>query len=118
MRRCFYFGCRNDKGHYLFSEDDNYGSLKSQYNFGISVSSFDGTFAPIDKNSKEWKLTHLHAPNHHFLSILAKHDFTVDKRPGSNSAFIILDEKVYDQDSILNEMKRRFPDCYSRLVIK
>jgi hypothetical protein len=74
----------------------------------------DGTFAPLDVNDPKWRLTQLRF-NHHVISILACHDNTIDKRPGSNACFVVIDVEPWEPEHILAEMKERFPDCWERL---
>jgi hypothetical protein len=115
VRRFFYFGCRGTQsGHYL--HDGNRQVSGDRDDTGIPYWLFDGTFAPLDANNRGWKLTHLRA-RHHILSVLACHDYTIDKRPGSNAAFIVIDAEPWDTEHILAEMRERYPDCWKRLTI-
>lgn len=112
MRRFYYFGCRgNETGHYIFGVSSNH---QDHLDGGFPVFILDGTFAPLDENDRSWKLTHLRF-NHHVVSILACHDNTIDKRPGSNAAFVVVDTQPWDEQHILAEMSDRFPDCRERL---
>jgi hypothetical protein len=111
MRRFYYFGCRGTQsGHYL------HPSVHGEHlDGGFPYYLLDGTFAPIDNHDRGWKLTHLRFA-HDVLSILACHDNTIDERPGSNAAFVVIDAKPWDEEHILAEMRERFPDCVARLV--
>lgn len=112
MKRFYYFGCRGtESGHYLHG--DTSAHVKA-LDGGFPVFLLDGTFAPLDRNDDSWRLTQLRF-NHHIVSILARHDNTIDTRPGSNAAFVVVDEQPWDQERILAEMRERFPDCWDRL---
>lgn len=60
-------------------------------------------------------MTKPNSADHHVISILSCHDNTIDKRPGSNAAFVVIDEAAWDAEHILAEMRDRFPDCWQRL---
>jgi hypothetical protein len=112
MRRFYYFGCRGNKtGHYIFGGSSQH---LDHLDGGFPVYILDGTFAPLDPNDRSWKLTHLRF-NHHIVSILACHDNTIDPRPGSNAAFVVIDTQPWDAEHILAEMGDQFPDCRERL---
>lgn len=81
---------------------------------GFPSDMLDGTFAPLDTSSQEWKLTHMRY-NHHVVSVLSRHDNTIDKRPGSNASFVVEDAVPWDEAKILASMKVYFPDCWERL---
>lgn len=114
MRRFYYYGCRgSDSGHYLFSEFSSHrgGAIAG----GFPAFILDGAFAPLDTNDTGWKLTHLRY-NHQILSILARHDNTIDSRPGSNACFVVMDAEPWDEEPILAQMQKSFPDCWQRLT--
>ena len=114
MRRVYYFGCRGTQsGHYIHGGGSGH---MEHLDGGFPVFILDGTFAPLDANDRNWKLTQLRF-NHHVVSILATHDNTIDKRPGSNAAFVVIDEGPWDEEHILAEAKERFPDCWERLLV-
>jgi hypothetical protein len=116
MRRFFYFGCHgNQSGHYL--HDGNHRVSGNKDDTGIPYWLFDGTFAPLESTDRGWKLTQLRMHGHHVLSILACHDNTIDARPGSNAAFIVIDVQPWDEEHILAEMRVRYPDCWERLTV-
>ena len=112
MRRFYYFGCRGTEGgHYLHGGK----SVHDEHlDGGFPVFILDGTFAPLDQNDTSWKLTHLRYA-HHVVSILACHDNTIDRRPGSNAAFVVVDTHPWMEGGILDAMAVQFPDCRDRL---
>ena len=113
LRRFYYFGCRGDQaGHFLHGGPSRHAD---RLECGFPTSILDGTFAPLDSNDLHWRLTQLRF-NHHIVSILACHDNTIDKRSGSNAAFIVVDNATpWDAFDILAEARDRFPDCWERL---
>jgi hypothetical protein len=112
--RFYYYGCRGtEKGHYIHGENGRH--YADTLDVGFPGWLLDGTFAPLDQNDCHWKLTQLNARYSHVLSILACHDNTIDSRPGSNAAFVVLDTVAWDEEHILAEMRGRFPDCWERL---
>ena len=79
MIQVAYFGCWNEPGHYL--HDHNGRNLRS---FGPFIpESLDNTFNR-DKRERFTTITYFKD-----YTILAFTDNTIDKRPGSNSCFII-----------------------------
>lgn len=112
MRRHYYYGCRGtESGHYLHG--DNKTAHAKELDGGFPVAMLDGTFAPLDRNDVRWKITQLR--NGHVVSILVRHDNTIDTRPGSNAAFVVVDACAWDPASILEDARHRFTDCWERL---
>lgn len=118
MRRFYYFGCRQTKGHNLHTDvryvDGRQTSSRDHLDGGFPIFLLDRTFAPISETDQSWKLTQLRF-NHHVISIIACHDNTIDERPGSNACFVVVDEVPWNKEQILIEMRKRFPDCCKRL---
>jgi hypothetical protein len=113
MRRFYYFGCRGSEGgHYLHG--DNRSRHVDHLDGGFPVHLLDGTFTPLDTRDRRWRLTQLRF-NHHVVSILSCHDDTIEKRPGGNASFVVIDSAPWDAEHILNDAKERFPDCWERL---
>lgn len=112
MRRFYYFGCRGTQaGHYVHGGESRH---LDHLDGGFPVFILDGTFTPLDPNDRQWRLTQLRF-NHHIVSILSCHDNTIDKRPGSNASFVVIDSEAWDAERILAEAQTRFPDCWERL---
>lgn len=116
MKRFYYFGCRGTAtGHYIHASpaaDRHSDHLDN----GFPIHMLDGTFAPLDRGARHWRLTRLRYGNSgHIMSILACHDNTIDKRPGSNAAFVVVDEHAWGETGILESAHTRFPDCWERL---
>jgi hypothetical protein len=114
MRRFYYFGCRGrDAGHFIHGDIESSAHRDTLDNqFPVHV--LDETFAPITRADRRWRLTHIRYGGH-VMSILACHDNSIDKRPGSNAAFIVVDSLSWDTESILDNARTKFPDCFERL---
>lgn len=112
MLRFYYYGCRGtETGHFLWSNNGRVRKLHVAFPADL----LDGTFAPLDRADPSWKLTYLRFDGH-VLSILSKHDNTIDKRPGSNASFTVIDTRPWPQDEILAMARDVFPDCWMRLT--
>lgn len=101
-----YFGCQNDAGHYVWSADHHIVSIKNPIAYFLTKN--DAQLAPI--NTKEQGKAILH----HFpeFTILAYWDYKVDKRPGSNSMFLIPGQKTPEETIV--EIKKAFPKIWNR----
>jgi len=116
VKRFYYFGCRGTRsGHHLYLGSRDGYVHNGHLDGGSPAYLLDGTFAPVDVDDRSWRLTHLRF-DHHILSILARHDFTIDKRPGSNAVFVAIDFEPWDEEKILAVAKATFPDCVARLA--
>lgn len=93
MNLLLYFGCLFRPGHYLFLSENgttiqNASSLERFCGIRGQVTDrfiqcIDGLFTPVRTGQGIYKISHVPP----FL-IVAWHDYTVDKRPGSNSALL------------------------------
>jgi hypothetical protein len=88
---------------------------KNSLDGGFPIYLLDGTFAPLSRSDRSWKLTQLRLTTG-IVSILAKHDNTIDTRPGSNACFVVVDAQAWTEEQILAQMKVSFPDCWKRLT--
>lgn len=115
-KRLFFFGCDDSAGHYLFpSLRDSDKAQMPGANFKI-IKNIDGLFTPEDDKSQGAGQYFKIGP----LSIIAWHDYTIDKRPGSNSNLIGYGyEGEPDQiiDSMFKDFKTAFPSKYKRQVV-
>ncbi len=109
MKKLLYFGCIKDAGHYLWETQNS-----RIYSFNIKIPGLnkrvlehlDSVFTPPD-----WKpgyLISIVPP----VMIVSWWDNSVDKRPGSNSAFIGYGYKSAEQ--ILDDAVKLFPSVMSR----
>lgn len=112
MRRYYYFGCRgSESGHYIHGEGGRHIDTLAG---GFPTRLLDDVFTPLDRNDRRWRLTHLRFGGH-VISILACHDNTIDKRPGSNANFVVVDAGPWTGAQILEMAREIFPDCAERL---
>lgn len=118
MKKLLYFGCIGDKGHYLWSSEHshiaNRSALKSITGIeGVTdrfLLSIDGTYAPLISTQGAYKESFVPP-----FRIIAWHDYTVDSRPGSNSALLGIG---YDStDEMLNDAINHFPSVMKRQTI-
>jgi hypothetical protein len=104
-----YFGCWSEPGHYLHRSDGMrfYGEQSSS---PFSAAQLDGVFAPRGVNGRDdvATLTHVHG-----WTVLAMWDYSVDKRPGSNAAFLIPGTHV--EAEVWRQAAAVFPSVVARL---
>jgi len=106
--KCLYFGCKKHPGHYLWAP----ASMAIYGPWHRRIAKFDGLLCP------EFCKIQGKALLHHFdgFTILAFWDSSVDKRPESNSMFII--PGIRDFDDSLTIVEDNFPDVFSRFVFE
>jgi hypothetical protein len=111
-KQLFYFGCGDEKGHYIFPGRfaiDMSAMPDVHYKFFDRI---DGVFVPAAISQGSGQFSQV-GP----ISIIAWHDYTVDSRPGSNSNII---GYGYDGTTaeIINAMyedfKAKFPRMHQR----
>jgi hypothetical protein len=108
----FYFGCNTTPGHFLFNERMHHVYRYGDSNDAHPLGKFDGALC-YPKKLGPYKVA---------ISILggvdytafAFWDYTVDKRPGSNSIFFA-PGRVEDVEFIRDEAFKRFPRIATRL---
>lgn len=104
----FYFGCNNRPGHFWYRPGMEYwrGPLS------LAAEKIDGTFAPKSSGDEgRCTLTHLEG-----WTILAWWDYSVDIRPGSNSAVVA--KGTFDFDEMTALLDERFPTVSLRQRIQ
>jgi hypothetical protein len=84
VRRFYYFGCRGkEAGHFIHGSQ--HSKDRDRLENGFPVWMLDGTFTPLDRNDRGWRLTQLRfGEGGSIMSILSCHDNTIDTRGGSN----------------------------------
>lgn len=112
QKQLLYFGCIKEKGHYLWQFENS-----KMYNLngfkGINskvLDHLDGIFTPAFPKQGNAMFSKV-GP----IAILAWHDYTVDQRPGSNSALIGVG--YHDTIEILNDAHKLFPSVIKRQTV-
>ncbi len=104
-----YFGAKGEVGHYVWSPNGERLGRIAHKNTRVEWFAYkDGQLAP----KKDW--TPGKAILHHYpeFTIVAYWDYAVDKRPGSNSMFL-LPGKLSGNETI-SEIQKTFPDIWKR----
>lgn len=109
-KQLFYFGCRKEAGHYLwlagYGEVSTHRELIPGYSRHL-LGYLDGTY--IHQQAKQGEYTLVRIAD---IIILQWPDYTIDKRPGSNSSLIGVG---YDNEhEILAAAITAFPDVMTR----
>jgi len=109
MNDFLFFGCWEEGicGHYLANK---FGERQLLEDNRLPL---DGTFQPIKEVVGTWRRIAIHGRNHRILTILAGWDQTVDKRPGSNAAFV--SDGIQTVDEMLARAEKIFPKQHARL---
>jgi hypothetical protein len=102
--RIYYFGCRGEVGHYLH---DPKGGRSLDWRF-LPWGKIDGGLCP--DGTRDQGITELHQKDG--WTALAFWDYSIDKRPGSNSVFFYEDLLEFDQ--MVREFQEHFPDVVNR----
>ena len=108
----YFFGCWKEPGHYLF---DRHGNTISdpkarELRIPFRARDLDGLFAPPFGNENETATALSHV---HHWTILGIWDRSVDRRPGSNAAFLV--SGIEDEDAAWRHAREAFPQVVARL---
>jgi hypothetical protein len=107
---CYYFGCGQGAGHYLFSESGQHcWSRDAERSLPIRYTVLDGGLLPPGKPETEGEAAMIHVGN---WTIITFWDRSVDKRGGCNSSFVIPARLGFDDAVALS--RKRFPWVWSR----
>ena len=110
MKKLFYFGCIGQAGHYFF--EPGYGS-RDHRNIRIDgvntkiLGYLDGNFTPADPTPGKYNECVIPP-----LRIVAWHDYSVDKRPGSNS--VLIGYKYETAEEMIEAAYKIFPQVMNR----
>lgn len=103
-----YFGCGRDVGHYFWTlEGDRHYNMGRAPFGGWEGEYVDGKYAPSEVEG------HAAMFRRNGWTMIAFADRSVDKRPGSNSAFMFKGELTFPQ--MLELAERHFPMQWARL---
>jgi hypothetical protein len=113
--RAFYFGCFGELGHYWWSTSLREKIFDTPQELGRGLA-IDGIYAPFGREIEgSAQIVYMRPPNQHKAwTIIAFWDRSVDKRSGSNSAFVL--EGVYPFEDALHIAKGQFPDVFKRFT--
>ena len=114
---CYYFGCQNRPGHYLFGPDMSSVPHTEQAD---QMTYLDGKLAP-DNNQKQFEAQFWRLFNYPFgeYSAFSWWDRTVDSRRGSN-CIIFVPGHIVDQITMESLARKYFPqmaDKVSKLTL-
>lgn len=109
MIECFYFGCWNEKGHYLHSKGGQSLGRNMPKDFPFPEYVLDSGFLPPNQPEIQGVATHVHIND---WTVIAFWDRTVDSRGKSNSAFIMRGEHTFDEAVAI--AKTEFPQVWGR----
>ena len=110
MEPCYYFGCGDEPGHYIFAPGlRSARPLPKNWPFGRIGERLDGVFAPVDSEKMGRAALHVF----HGWTVLAMWDRTVDKRGECNSNFIAHGRHSYMDMVALAET--HFPSVWKRI---
>lgn len=106
----FYCGCHGDKGHYLWTEDeDESGKFWAMQPWGVRV---DGELQPFPRGGFIVRNGATRFTLEHGWSALSWWDNSIDGRPGSHSTFMV--KGTWSAKEVLSMAQRRFPWVFSR----
>lgn len=106
--KCLYFGCIKEAGHYLFAPQDK--NIYGEWHRWIAPR--DGLLAPTFCREAGKALLH----HYDGFTVLAFWDYSVDKRPGSNSMFIVPGIKSFH--TTMQAASKYFPQVCDRFSFK
>lgn len=106
--KAFYFGCRDQSGHYLYDSNGQELFMSPHDSGPFSAKRLDGGFCPTGHQDEGVaKLTHEAG-----FTVLAFWDRSVDKRPGSHSTFVF--EGAMSFQEAVELASRYFPRITAR----
>ena len=126
MEPCYYFGCVDHPGHFLFvSDGSERGFRPCRWNetpepFGVDGRKLDGGYAPGPRKADWWypdgayqiqSLGQLHHVDG--WTVLSMWDRSVDARMGCNSSFLIRGKHTFNEMVAL--AAKHFPEVWKRI---
>jgi hypothetical protein len=116
MKKLYYFGCIGNVGHYFWYNNSNSTDSRSIRIEGVNMkicSYLDGNFTPADPTPGKYNDCIIPP-----LRIVAWHDYSVDKRGGSNSVLVgygyanaeeMIDDAIVKFPAVMNRQPRPVP---------
>ena len=102
----FYFGCWNTPGHFLVKPGGTHVHKAGPFDAGR----IDGFFTPASEADLTATITHVKG-----WTIMAMWDRSVDKRSGSNCAFVM--EGIHGASAMWIAAQENFPNITARLTL-
>lgn len=107
----YYFGAYQQAGHYLFDNKMRH-TWKQPGEFPVEWKKLDGTFCPTDPKRPQGVVSIWRTQD---WAIVAWWDTTCDRRPGSNSAFIVQAEPTDTDLQLVERGVQLFPMIAKRV---
>jgi len=107
--KCYYFGCQNETGHFLWDEQNR--KVYSVQGIPFRWTILDGALLPPDEPETEGLAEIVHVGS---WTIITFWDRSVDKRGGCSSAFVIPAHLWFDEATAI--AKERFPRVWARFA--
>lgn len=111
QKTLMYFGCIRTLGHYLWQHEGSYRDSRLIRINGVNtkiLNFIDGTFTPGSTSQQGLYNESIVPP----FRIVSWHDYTVDKRPGSNSNLIGIGYESAEQ--MIDDAYQKFPSVMNR----
>lgn len=111
--QCYYFGCHQTAGHYLFGPGMNWKCNSDRHR---DMSYLDAKLAPKGTNQKQFEAKFWRLKDYSFgdYSAFSWWDRTVDSRMGSNS-IIFVPGHIVDQITMVGLAKKYFPNFEEKI---
>lgn len=106
----FYFGCYEDKGHYLYrTKGQPVNNWNMPLDFPVAPNSLDGGFLPPKRPQVQGKAEHILLRN---WTIVTFWDRSLDKRQNSSSSFVLRGTLTFEWAVKL--AREAFPELFER----
>ena len=105
----FYFGCHRETGHFLWKEDQRRASRSDERSLSFNWTILDACLFPVDAKDVQGEATITHFMG---WTVISFWDRSVDKRPMSNSSFVVKGHHSFDD--MVKMTKEKFPWVWSR----
>jgi hypothetical protein len=103
-----YCGCKDGVGHCLYTP--GMVLLAAKYQQDFRPFHLDGTWLPQRRDEGAARMLQLGE-----FVVVSWHDFSIDTRPNSNSAFLLPGAKARTFGAAIETTKRLFPEVWARL---
>lgn len=108
--KVYYFGCINRSGHYLWDSVRNSLGYMETKKFTPWGNNIDGGI--FHKSPDKGKEGCAHWSQHEGWTVVYYADYSVDKRGGSHSTFLV--HSLTSADNLLNLAREQWPEVFNR----